>query len=116
MPSALKNFEERQNIYVRVYGSVRVFKEERAIVGSKIEEIKEHNEVTNHLLQVFVSHQARLKGSLSNEQLKNKEGGMVKVKQQSSEESVQTVLDLITEMNKSQQQNFSHKIDLWTVV
>lgn len=54
-PAALKNFEEKQNIYVKVYGTIRVFKGDRKIVGSKIETIKDHNEITNHFLQVFVS-------------------------------------------------------------
>lgn len=49
-PSALADFNEKQNVYVKVYGSVRIFKEERGIVGARIEEIKEHNEITNHLL------------------------------------------------------------------
>jgi hypothetical protein len=103
-----------------VYGSVRIFKEEKGIVGTKIEEVKDHNEVTNHFLQIFVSSQSRMKGTLSNDQLKNqshlKGGNMVKLQnKQSSEEYTQTVLDLITEMNRAHNQNFCHKTDLWTV-
>ena len=50
VPSALKDFNQRENIYVRVYGTIRIFKEERAIVGSAITEILKHDEITNHLL------------------------------------------------------------------
>lgn len=56
-PSALTDFNEQLNIYVKVYGTVRIFKEERGIIVARIEEIKEHNEITNHLLQVFVASQ-----------------------------------------------------------
>ena len=43
-------------MYVKVYGTIRVFKEEKAIVGTHIKKIDKFDEVTNHLLQVFVAH------------------------------------------------------------
>ena len=70
MPFALKNFKERENVYVRVYGSIRVFKEERAIVGNNVKEIEKHDEISNHFLQVFVAHNIRTKGVLTNADLK----------------------------------------------
>ena len=55
LPTALKNFEYKQNAYVKIFGNVRVFKEEKAIVGTHIKRITDFKEVTNHLLNVFVS-------------------------------------------------------------
>ena len=52
-------------MYVKVYGTIRVFKEEKAIVGTHIKKIEKFDEVTNHLLQVFVAHCIRKKGVLS---------------------------------------------------
>lgn len=37
VPTALKDFKEEVNIYVKVYGGVRIFKEERAIIGNTIQ-------------------------------------------------------------------------------
>jgi len=59
----------RQGGYVRVYGTIRVFKEEKAIVGTSIAKIEKFDEVTNHFLKVFVSHCQRKKGVLTKERL-----------------------------------------------
>jgi len=56
-------------MYVKVYGTIRVFKEEKAIVGTHIKKIEKFDEVTNHLLQVFVAHCIRKKGVLSSSAL-----------------------------------------------
>ena len=56
-------------MYVKVYGTIRVFKEEKAIVGTHIKKIDKLDEVTNHLLQVFVANCIRKKGVLSNKEL-----------------------------------------------
>ena len=61
------NFRER--MYVKVYGTIRVFKEEKAIVGTHIKKIDKFVEVSNHLLQVFVANCIRKKGVLSNKEL-----------------------------------------------
>jgi hypothetical protein len=53
-----------------VYGTIRVFKEEKAIVGTHIKRVDKFDEVTNHLLQVFVAHCIRKKGVLSSRELK----------------------------------------------
>ena len=37
-------------MYAKVFGSVRVFKEEKAIVGTFIKKIEKFDEVTNHFL------------------------------------------------------------------
>jgi hypothetical protein len=54
---------------VKVHGTIRVFKEEKAIVGTHIKRIDKFDEVTNHLLQVFVAHFIRKKGVLSSRDL-----------------------------------------------
>jgi hypothetical protein len=52
-------------MYAKVFGTVRVYKEEKAIVGTHIRRIEKFEEVTNHFLQVFVAHQIRTKGVLT---------------------------------------------------
>jgi len=37
-------------VYVKVYGTIRVFKEEKAIVGTHIKRVDKFDDVTNHLL------------------------------------------------------------------
>ena len=59
----------RHLMYVKVFGTIRVFKEEKAIVGTHIKKIEKFDEVTNHLLNVFVAHCIRKKGILSNREL-----------------------------------------------
>ena len=75
MPAKIKlhrliaHFVCRKLMYVKVYGTIRVFKEEKAIVGTHIKKIEKMDEVTNHLLQVFVAHCIRKKGVLTNRDL-----------------------------------------------
>jgi len=69
VPTALKNFDYEQFCYVKVYGSIRVFKEQKAIVGTHIGRITDFDEVTNHFLQVFISHCVRKKGVLKEKDL-----------------------------------------------
>ena len=57
-------------MYVKVYGTIRVFKEEKAIVGNHIKKVEKFDEVTNHLLQVFVAHQIRTNGVLTKTDLR----------------------------------------------
>ena len=49
-PTALKQFQYTQHMYVKVYGSIRVFKEEKAIVGTNIKKIVKYDEISNHFL------------------------------------------------------------------
>jgi hypothetical protein len=51
--------------WVKVYGTVRVFKNEKAIVGTHIKRMDKMDEVTNHMLQVFVAHCIRKQGVLT---------------------------------------------------
>lgn len=60
-------------MYVKVYGTIRVFNKEKAIVGTHIKKIERFDDVTNHLLQVFVAHAIRKKGVLTNRDLHGKE-------------------------------------------
>jgi DNA/RNA endonuclease YhcR with UshA esterase domain len=50
VPTALKNFTYEEKMYVKVYGTIRVFKEEKAIVGTHIKKVEKFDEVTNHML------------------------------------------------------------------
>ena len=45
-----------QHMYAKVYGTIRVYKEEKAIVGTHIKKIEKFDEVANHFLQTFVAH------------------------------------------------------------
>jgi hypothetical protein len=56
-------------MYVKVYGTIRVFNKEKAIVGTHIKKLDKLDDVTNHLLQVFVAHAIRKKGVLTNRDL-----------------------------------------------
>lgn len=69
IPTALKNFEYQQFCYVKVYGNIRVFKEEKAIVGTHIKKIQKFDELTNHFLSTCVSHCIRKKGILKPREL-----------------------------------------------
>lgn len=37
-------------MYVKIFGTIRVFKDEKAIVGISIKKIDKFDEITNHLL------------------------------------------------------------------
>jgi hypothetical protein len=65
----LRNFQYEQFAYVKVYGNIRVFKEEKAIVGTHIKRIEKFDELTNHFLAVYVSHCIRKKGILKPREL-----------------------------------------------
>jgi RPA family protein len=56
LPTALRNFTYKQHTYVKVFGSIRIFKESKAIVGTHIRSVERFEEITNHLLQTFVAH------------------------------------------------------------
>lgn len=56
-------------MYARIFGSLRVFKEDKALVGTNIQTIKSNNEVTNHYLKVFTAHCIRAHGNLTNQDL-----------------------------------------------
>ena len=69
MPTALRNFNYDQFCYAKVYGNIRVFKEEKAIVGTFIKRIEKFDEMTNHFLSTYVAHCIRKKGVLKPREL-----------------------------------------------
>ena len=69
MPTALRNFHFEQFAYAKVYGNIRVFKEEKAIVGTHIYKIEKFDELTNHYLAVFLAHCIRKRGVLKPKEL-----------------------------------------------
>lgn len=69
VPYALRTLEFTEGMYARIYGSLRVFKEDKALVGSNIQAITNHNEVTNHFLKIFTAHCIRKHGILTNQDL-----------------------------------------------
>lgn len=69
VPVALKSFEYKPQSYVKVFGNVRVYKEEKAIVGTFIKRITDFKEVTNHFLNVFVCQKIRQQGILTPKEL-----------------------------------------------
>ena len=46
-----------------------MFKDNKAIVGTHIYNIENHDEVTNHFLQVFIAHCVRKKGVLKDKDI-----------------------------------------------
>ena len=69
VPQAMKEYEFKKFQYVKVFGSIRVYKEEKAIVGTNIRNITNFKEITNHFLQSFVSSQMRQNGVLGAKEL-----------------------------------------------
>jgi RPA family protein len=69
VPTALKGFEYKQFSYVKVFGNIRVYKEDKAIVGTHIKRISKFDELTNHFLQTFVAQSVRLQGVLPQKDL-----------------------------------------------
>jgi RPA family protein len=69
VPTALRNFNYEQFCYCKVFGNIRVFKEEKAIVGTHIKRIDKFDELTNHFLATYVSHCIRKKGTLKSREL-----------------------------------------------
>ena len=124
----------RRLMYVKVYGTIRVFKEEKAIVGTHIKKIDKFDEVTNHLLQVFVAHCIRKKGVLSNSALMGQQaqasgaGGASRMGgaaagsgapsssrfEPHSGDSKQLILEVMKQI--SQTNKFIHKSDVWNLV
>ena len=70
-PQALKdfNYEDNGQQWVRVYAFMRVYNDQKSLVGIKLEEVTCKNEITNHFLKIFVAHQIRQKGALNSEKL-----------------------------------------------
>ena len=69
------------------------------------------DEVTNHLLQVFVSHNVRQKGVLSSKDLDAQPAKAAMVPSSGNHNNV--VLDIMREITKTSR--IAHKNDLWTM-
>jgi hypothetical protein len=106
-------------MYVKVYGTIRVFKEEKAIVGTHIKRVDKFDEVTNHLLQVFVAHCIRKKGVLSNrdlgaqQQTRGSSATLMQAAQLGGDQK-QTVLAVMKELTK--QNRYIHANDIFEVL
>ena len=46
----------RENTYVRVYGNIRSFNNQRGMTAFRITRVEDMNELTMHLLEVIHSH------------------------------------------------------------
>jgi len=123
-PQALRNFNYVEGMYARIYGSLRVFKEEKALVGTNIQAITNHSEVTNHFLKVFTAHCVRKHGTLGNQELRaGKDGqqargaGAMGGPAKGAAAGVdlqQMVLDVMRELKKQYSSQFVNKNDVWT--
>ena len=112
-PHALKDFNQRENIYVKIYGTVRIFKEERAVVGSHVEEVVKHDEITNHLLQAFVAQSMRTKGALATADIKAGAARGAKGPAKAAGDYSQIIMDMMREVTKDSR--FADRSDLWTI-
>ena len=65
----LKNFKFERLSYAKIYGTIRVLKDHKAIIGTFIKKVDKFDEITNHFLTVFMSYQMRKKGQLKTKQL-----------------------------------------------
>lgn len=66
LSKSLQNLDYEQDCYVKIFGSIRIFKDNRAIVGTHISRITDFDELTNHFLQVFMGSCVRRRGVLKN--------------------------------------------------
>ena len=114
-PKALKNFEFKENIWVKVKGTVRVFKEETAVIGQHIREIEQHDEVTNHFLQIFLAHQIRRKGVLSQDHLNSRSNDVANIRNRSgmpnggASDPDQSILEIMQNLRTAKNMQFVDK-------
>ena len=120
-PSALQNFDYREDEaqWVRVSGFIRVFKDQKNIVGINLQEITKQDHVTNHLLKVFVSSQMRKKGVLSSDDLKAQKDkqpssnfGQAPVR--SNGDVSKQIMDTMRDIMSNRSQTTINKNDIWT--
>ena len=55
VPAALKGLNIETGMYVRIFGNLKVFKENRAIVGTHMDIIEDFDDLTHHFLTVFLT-------------------------------------------------------------
>lgn len=53
---------QREGIYVKVVGHLRVFNKQQSVIGFHIKPIEDFNEVTHHLTETLFAHLAFTKG------------------------------------------------------
>ena len=85
---------------MKIYGTIRVFKELKAIVGTHIHRIVDFDEITNHLLQVFVSHCLRKKGTLTEKDLAGHTGSGRKL-ERNLQETKELILNTIKNLTNN---------------
>ena len=65
----LQEFEYEPDCYVKVFGTLRCFKEMKAAIGVTISKITDYDELTNHWLQVFIAESVRKHGILDSPEI-----------------------------------------------
>ena len=92
----IRDFEFEQHCYVKIFGNLKTFREEKQLVGVCMERLSSYNDLTNHLLQVFTALASAKFGVLSEDEIKNAKG-IKKAPQleNASSDEAQTVLRLM---------------------
>ena len=115
VPSQLRDFEYSEGAWVKIFGTIRVFKDEKALIGSHIQVIQKQDLVTNHFLQTMVAHQIRTKGVLNKADLKQQVGGNQMISRPAAgADFTAKVMNLMRETTKNQR--FTHRNDLWAIL
>jgi RPA family protein len=107
LPEYMNQFEKvfTNECYVKIFGSIRMFKENKAIVGTHLHVIEDYDEITNHLLQVFIASCVRRKGILAGQDLTDKptEGQAVTMNEaQIKQAIIDTLQELAQNTSKSE--------------
>jgi hypothetical protein len=68
------------------------------IVGNALEELQSKNEITNHFLQIFVSHNIRHKGVLTPDHFRGMQNEHTAIKNVNSDENKRAVTDAIQQL------------------
>jgi hypothetical protein len=115
IPPALREFEYREgeSQWVRVHGFIRVFNEQKNVVGINLQQITKMDDITNHFLKVFVAHNIRHKGVLDHKDLDAAKPVKANPVSAAGQNQTQTVLNLMKEICRNSR--FAHKNDLWTI-
>mmetsp|Transcript_27458 Transcript_27458/g.24335 ORF Transcript_27458/g.24335 Transcript_27458/m.24335 type:complete len:267 (-) Transcript_27458:51-851(-) len=98
LPKYLQNFEYQENSYVKVFGTIRVFKDVKQVVGVHLSKIEDFDIITNHYLQVFVGSCVRSQGILGSQDLIEKEGETTTKGELSEEQKVTLVKETSTKL------------------
>ena len=55
-PESSRTVVHRENNYIRIYGHVRAFQDQRNCVAFRTVPVSDLNELTTHMLEVFATH------------------------------------------------------------